>query len=122
MMPGIDKPTTVVNQLPNVHSHPQQLLNYTHFNCRILTFVTEMKTQKVTKSSKFTQATPNDNEYRDYQNIGMTVLPSTPCDEGNQNVERIFNPDRLCHNVNKSSELLLKGNYKNQESLHEIQR
>lgn len=85
-------------------------------------FVTEMKTQKVTKSSKFTQATPNDNEYRDYQNIGVTVLTTSPSDEGNQNVERIPYTEGHCHTINKSSELLLKSNYQTQESLHEMQR
>lgn len=84
-----------------------------------------MKTQKVTKSSKFTQATPNDNEYRDYQNIGLTLLPVTTVDDGtNQNIERISYVEGHCHNVNQSSELLLKSyeGYKAQESMHEIQR
>ncbi|CAH0556578.1 unnamed protein product [Brassicogethes aeneus] len=57
-----------------------------------------MSTHKM-KSSKFTQVNSlNDNEYRDYQNI-VTILP----DDGNQNPH--------CHNVNNSSELLLKSNY-----------
>lgn len=81
-----------------------------------------MKTQKVTKSSKFTQATPNDNEYSDYQNIGITVLPSSLSDDGNQNVDRIPYHAGQCQTVNKSSELLLKSNYQTQESLHEMQR
>lgn len=81
-----------------------------------------MKTQKVTKASKFTQATPNDNEYRDYQNIGLSVLPTSPSDEGNKNVGRIPYNEGHCHTVNKSSELLLKGNYQTPESFHEIQR
>jgi hypothetical protein len=47
------------------------------------------------KSSKYTQAsTPNDNDYRDYQNVGVTL------DDGNQNVEG-----------HRSSEYLLKTNY-----------
>lgn len=65
-----------------------------------------MKTQKM-KSSKFTQVnSPNDNEFRDYQNV-MTVLP----DDGNQNVERNPYVDTHCHVVTNSSELLLKGTY-----------
>ena len=49
------------------------------------------------KSSKYTQArTPNDNDYRDYQNVGVTLLP----DESNQNL-----------GGQRSSDFLLKGAY-----------
>ncbi|RZB39872.1 hypothetical protein BDFB_011488 [Asbolus verrucosus] len=60
------------------------------------------------KSSKYTQAsTPNDNEYRDYQNV--TIL-----DEGNQNSEG-----------HRSSDYLLKSNYdgfKPQEGPRDVHR
>ncbi|CAG9813962.1 unnamed protein product [Phaedon cochleariae] len=66
-----------------------------------------MKTQKVTKSSKFTQASPNDNEY---QNIGLTVLPVSPSDEGNQNVER--NPNKFnLTTISKNPNKLLHSRY-----------
>ncbi|KAH0811780.1 hypothetical protein GEV33_011010 [Tenebrio molitor] len=53
------------------------------------------RSQSKMKSSKYTQAsTPNDNDYRDYQNVGVTL------DDGNQNVEG-----------HRSSEYLLKTNY-----------
>ncbi|KAL3280671.1 hypothetical protein HHI36_003908 [Cryptolaemus montrouzieri] len=66
------------------------------------------------KASKYTQASsPIDNEYRDYQNIDVTRASN---DERNVNNDNYTSGEIdvggiHCHNVNTSSELLLKSNY-----------
>ncbi|XP_057661133.1 uncharacterized protein LOC130896821 [Diorhabda carinulata] len=77
-----------------------------------------MKTQK----SKFTQVTTNDNELKDYQNIGITILPTSPVDVENRNSERNNYQEGHCQNINKSSDLLLRNTYGGVDPVHDIRR
>ncbi|KAL1491336.1 hypothetical protein ABEB36_011945 [Hypothenemus hampei] len=63
-----------------------------------------MKSQKVTKSSKYTQASPGD-----YQNLSQTIIPLSPqgtVDGTDSN--KVTYAESVFYNVNQSSELLLK--------------
>ncbi|XP_050307477.1 uncharacterized protein LOC126744162 [Anthonomus grandis grandis] len=68
-----------------------------------------MKSQKVTKSSKYTQASPSD--VIEYQNIPQTIIPLSP--QGTTIINdhqdnKVTYAESVFYNVNQSSELLLK--------------
>lgn len=72
------------------------------------------------KSSKFTQVSStilnpsNDNDFADYENVGVTIIS----DDGNQNVSQVQFKD--CPNVNHSSSELLLNSSKTPELLQEM--
>lgn len=67
-----------------------------------------MKSQKVTKSSKYTQASPSD--VIEYQNVGQTIIPLSPqgAISDNPSSDKVTYAESVFYNVNQSSELLLK--------------
>lgn len=73
------------------------------------------------KSSKFTQvpstilSPTNDNEYRDYENVGVTIIS----DDGNQNVGQMVQFKDCPNHTSASNELLLNSN-KTPELLQEM--
>lgn len=69
-------------------------------------FFSEMKSQKVTKSSKYTQASPSD--VIEYQNVGQTIIPLSPQGTFTDDCDKVTYAESVFYNVNQSSELLLK--------------
>lgn len=74
------------------------------------------------KSSKYTQAnSPNDNDFRDYQNMGATIIPQNERNLNQSTGTRTAYAEIQARNVASSEEMLIYENYLQGENVFQLQ-